>query len=219
MDRIRDRLSVLKKIRPIVGGNSGQGQVRETKIFCIEDGDLLTAEFWQPEGYQHGDHANPRALIFDATAKWEFREDGELRHFAAGAILWRQGTQEREYCLFRRRAHPIGYYTIPAGHLEMGEDPQVAALREVYEETQLAALTVELLYREEIRDECRRGADYHAWHLYLCECIGEPRTSEEADVIGWYRRAEIVNELRLTRPTGLFFGRYFGEMPKHIRET
>jgi ADP-ribose pyrophosphatase YjhB (NUDIX family) len=219
MNQTQDRLTVLAKIRSIVGNNSSEGKVQETKIFCIQDGDLISAEFWQPEGYKHEDHVNPRAFIFYPTTKWEFRDDGELGHFSVGAILWRQGNKEREYCLFRRRAHPIGYYTIPAGHLEMGEDTQTAALREVYEETRLATLSVELLYQGEIQDECRRGSDYHFWYLYLCECIGEPRMSDEADVLGWFSSREIVNELKLTRPTGIFFGKHFNEMPKYVRQT
>jgi len=219
MNQTHDRLTVLAKIRAIVGNHSDERKVQATKIFCFEDGELISAEFWQPEGYEHENHANPRAFIFDPTTKWKFRDDGELVHFSVGAILWRQRKKEREYCLFRRRAHPIGYYTIPAGHLEMGEDAQAAALREVYEETQLAALSIELLYQGEIEDECRRGADYHFWHLYLCECIGEPRMSDEADVIGWFSRGEIINKLELTRPTGLFLGKHFNEMPRCVRKT
>ena len=43
--------------------------------------------------------------------------------------------------------------------------------------------------------------------------------SDEADVIGWYTRYEIINELQLTKPTGIFFGRLFDEMPQHVREA
>jgi len=223
MSQPSDRLSVLAKIRPVIGNNSDEGKVKETSIFCILDGEPLSAEFWQPEGYKHNDHINPRAFIFYPTTKWEFRGDGELRHFSVGTILWRlekrQYKEEVRYCLFRRRAHPIGYYTIPAGHLEMGEDPKVAAQREAHEETELEIVSIELLYEGEIREECRRGSDYHFWHAYLCECKGEPRMSDEADVIGWFTRDEIVNELKLTKPTAMLFAKHFGEMPHHVRET
>lgn len=43
--------------------------------------------------------------------------------------------------------------------------------------------------------------------------------SDEADVIGRYPREEIMDELKLTRPTGVFFGKLFREMPKHVRGT
>lgn len=220
MKQRTDRLAVLAKVRQTVGDNSDQGKVKETLIFCIEDGELLPdAKFWQIR-YKHEDHTNDRAFIFHPTTKWEFRDDGELRHFGAGAILWRQYDDEgkRRYCLFRRRTHPIGYYTIPGGHLEMGEDPQAAALREAYEETLLGVLSVELFCEEEVKEECRRGSDYHFWHLYHCQCTGEPRVSDEADVIGWFTRDEIINELLLTKPAGYFFGKLFNEMPRKVRE-
>jgi ADP-ribose pyrophosphatase YjhB (NUDIX family) len=235
MKQTYDRLSVLAKIRPIVGNNSNERKVEEAMrslygldpkkdslIFCIRDGVRIPADFWQVDGYQHEDHKDPRAFIFYPTTKWEFRDDGELRHFSVGAILWRLEKQrekkEKRYCLFRRRAHPTGYYTIPAGHLEMGEDPRRAALREIYEETQLGILSVEPVYEGEIEEECRRGADYHFWCAYLCECTGEPQMSDEADVIGWYTHEDIINELKLTKPTGVLFHRHFNEMPKHVRE-
>ena len=216
-----DRTTVLSKIRQTVGDNSAEGRVKDTLIFCIEDGALLQdAQFWQVR-YTHQDHTHDRAFIFYPTTKWEFRADGELRHFSVGAILWRQldDEPERRYCLFRRRTHPIGYYTIPAGHLEMGEDPQAAALREAYEETQLSVVSVELFGEEEIKEECRRGADYHFWYVYHCRCTGEPRLSDEADVIGWFTRDEIVNELPLTRPTGHFLGKLFDETPQRVRKS
>ena len=213
-----DRLTILEGLRQIVGDNSHQERIRETLIFCIEDGNRISADFTQV-AYEHEGHKNDRAFIFHPQTKWEFRDDGELRHFAVGTILWRQNRTEKEYCLFRRRLHPIGYYTIPAGHLEMGEDPMVAALREAYEETQLGVLSVELLYEEEIKEECRRGSDYHVWHLYACQCIGEPRLSEEGDVIGWFTREEIINDLNLVKPAGYFLGKFFNEMPRKIRES
>ena len=92
-----------------------------------------------------------------------------------------------------------------------------SGLREAYEETQLGVLSAELLHEEEVRDECRRGADYHFWHLYLCQCTGEPRMSDEGDVIGWFTRDEITGELPLTRPTGYFLGQLFGETGRNVR--
>jgi hypothetical protein len=43
--------------------------------------------------------------------------------------------------------------------------------------------------------------------------------SDEADVIGWYTRNEIINELELTKPTGIFFRRLFDETPRRVREA
>ena len=100
----------------------------------------------------------------------------------------------------------------------MGEDPQAAALREAYEETLLGVLSVELFCEEEVEEECRRGSNHHFWHLYHCQCTGEPRMSDEADVIGWFTRDEIINELLLTKPAGYFLGKLFNEIPQRVRE-
>ena len=192
--------------------------VKEQQIFCIEDGARLdSAPAWD-HPFQHGDHAHDRAFIFDPRTRWEFRPDGELRHFTGGMILWRNGPSARQYCLFRRTTHPIGFYTIAAGHLEIGEKPQEAALREAYEETRLGVINVQPLYEaEEISDECRRGVNFHVWYLYLGECIGEPTLSNEGDIIGWYSEREILEDLPLTRPTGYFFARLFGQTPQNVR--
>ena len=213
-----ERLAVLSKLKQIVGENSEEGKVEQTMrsynlkdalIFCIEDGDLLPDANFRQREYKHKDHTNNRAYIFSPTTKWEFTTNGELRHYTVGAILWKQDENERRYCLFRRRTHPIGQYTIPAGHLEMNEHPEAAVLREIYEETQLSVLSTKFLWEEELEDECRRGANYHYWYLYLCQSIGEPRISDEADVIGWYTRDEILEELQLTRSTGYLLRKFF----------
>jgi len=80
-------------------------------------------------------------------------------------------------------------------------------------------LSVELFGEEEVKEECRRGADYHFWYVYHCCCTGEPRLSDEADVIGWFTRDEIVNELPLIRPTGHFLGKLFNETPQRVRKS
>jgi ADP-ribose pyrophosphatase YjhB (NUDIX family) len=139
-----------------------------------------------------------------------------LRHFSVGTILKRQGGKGEEYLLFRRRIQPAGCYTIPAGHLEIGETPEEGARREGYEETQLGILSAEYFYEGEIQEGCRRGSNWHYWYLYLCQCVGEARLPDEADVIGWFSRDEIIKELKLTEPAGIFFNKLFGEEPYHI---
>ena len=221
-----DRLTILNQIQGTLGRQSAIGKLAETQVFCIDDGTPIPPGSWHPELYVHGEHANQRAFLFDPTMMWEFREDGELRHFTAGVIMWRQERDEKRYCLMRRRRHPVGCYTVPAGHMEMGEPPQAAALREAFEEAGLGIVSVETITGgdldaggRELSDECRRGAIYHIWHLFLCQCVGEPRLSEEADVIGWFTREEIIDELPLHMPTGVFFAELFGEMPHHVRDS
>lgn len=213
-----NRQQILADLRAHLGQTDAERRVKARQVYCIEDGVLLTDQPTWTTSYQHGDHVHDRAFIFDTKMRWEFRPDGELRHFTVGMILWRDGPTGRQYCLFRRTAHPIGFYTIAAGHLEMGEEPQAAALREAYEETRLGVVHVQLLYAaEEIADECRSGANFHVWRLYLGECIGEPALSEEGDIIGWYTEREILEDLPLTQPTGHFCARLFGQSPQKVR--
>ena len=115
--------------------------------------------------------------------------------------------------------YPEGCYTIPAGHLEKNESAEVAVVREVYEETKLTIIpcTFRLLYEEEIKDKCRRGADYHVWSLYFCECLGDACLSYEADIMGWYKKNEIISLPELTRPTGYFLSKYFSVQLSNIR--
>ena len=218
MSRNTRRLTALARIRQTVGNSSADSMSKEREhIFCIRDGDQIRARRSQVE-FGHKRHKSTRAFIFDDRTKWEFRGDGELRHFSVGAILWRRNGRRREYCLFRTRRHPIGYYMIPAGHLEISEVPEEAARREIDEETKLKVLSFKLRHKGEVYpDQCRRGADYHYWYLYIGECIGEPQLSHAHDVIGWFGRDEVMNKLRLTEAAGYFFGKYFKEEPRNVR--
>ena len=200
-----NRKTILENIRSSIGSESAPGKFSTTQVFCFEDGQPIPPDSWRPELYTHGDHSYERAFLFDPVMVWRIREsDGELLHCTAGAVLWRDEPDGKRYCLMRRRRYPIGCYTIPAGHVEMGETTQQSALREAFEEAGLGIISVEpftptrgVWEGREVMDPCRRGADLHVWHVYLCQCTGEPRLSEEGDVIGWFTREEILNDLSL----------------------
>ncbi|MBP9749787.1 MAG: NUDIX hydrolase [Candidatus Pacebacteria bacterium] len=104
-----------------------------------------------------------RYLAWDPHMVQYFNEHEELVHESVGIVV--QNTRG-EVLLFKRVKYPF-LWTIPAGHLEVGEDPYVATLRELAEETGVVAQTVGLLYEGEVRgDACVGGADVHMWHLY-----------------------------------------------------
>ena len=220
-----DRINILSKIRSLMGNESVENKISETAVFCIQDGEKIPRYSWYPELYSHGNHSNQRAFVFDPTMMWEFRDDGELRHFTAGTILWRQERDGKRYCLIRRRRYPIGYYTIPAGHIEIGETPQISALRESFEESGLGIISIEQICGGitpaeglEIHDECRRGSIYHVWTVFSCECVGEPSLSDEGDVIGWFSQHEIIHDLKLNKASGIFFEKLFEEVPQEVRD-
>lgn len=66
----------------------------------------------------------------------EQSEEGEER--AAGFVLFRTINQLRQYLLLRHRND--GHWAFPKGRLESGEDELTAAIREIFEETNIDQL-------------------------------------------------------------------------------
>lgn len=115
--------------------------------------------------------------------KLDTAADGRPRHYSVGALIERDGA----YLLFDRVKPPFGY-TGPAGHVDEGEDPDRALIREVQEETGLTVVGFELLFEEELPfDTCGRGVPVHHWRFYRCQVEGELTPSvQEARSLGWY---------------------------------
>jgi ADP-ribose pyrophosphatase YjhB (NUDIX family) len=149
--------------------------------------------------------ASPRAFHFDGKAR-HWLEGGELLHESAGAVVRRDGRT----LLFLRRRFPL-LWTIPAGHVEEGADPEAEMRREVEEETGLVVARARRLFSGErvvLEDPCRRGADWHLWNVYEAEAEGTPRLSDESRVVGWFDGAEVRDLARrgaLIRPVAAIF--------------
>lgn len=144
-----------------------------------------------------------RAYIFDGKAVTHVSEE-ELVHETVGAVI--QQRQTNNILLFLRRKYPF-QYTLPAGHLEIGQTPLSEIEREVEEEAGMLNLTWENITGEqtvELVDPCRRGADKHRWHVFKTQTTQQPRLSDEGRIIGWYTPEE-VHQLHdanlLTPPT------------------
>lgn len=113
-----------------------------------------------------------RSIVIDPEVVWWVDEDKEYWHESSGVFIQ---DLSGKILLFERTAYPFSM-TIPAGHVDTGETPIIAALREVQEEVGIKNLQLETIVEEDIwGDECRRGADVHRWHAYLATVSERPR--------------------------------------------
>lgn len=105
-----------------------------------------------------------KSLYWGAGKEW-IADDGELWHDTAAVVVRdRQG----RVLLYERTEYPVGYFTVPAGHIDNGESPRVAAVRELEEEANVRAKNLEHAITLDFTDaSCSAGADAHRWHVYI----------------------------------------------------
>jgi 8-oxo-dGTP pyrophosphatase MutT (NUDIX family) len=136
---------------------------------------------------------SPRVLIHDPNMQAYFDDNGRLVHESCGFILVRR---DGKLLLFKRTKFPY-LLTIPAGHLEQGEDPAVCAVRETEEEVGVTPTeSVELFNGTIEGDSCLGGADIHLWYAYgsLLGDDASVKLDGEGSSWGWYDRAELNAE-------------------------
>lgn len=145
-------------------------------------------------------HVNQRMIKNEGLEY--YKENGEVIHRSVGALIINDGA----VLLLKRRKYPYKY-SIPAGHLEQGENPDKAVKREVMEETGIKAEVEAFkeVFRGKIDDPCRRGCDIHDWNLYALKLSERPElaSNEEAEYLEWIDLEE-VEEKELTAPTRKF---------------
>ncbi|WP_406404679.1 NUDIX domain-containing protein [Streptomyces sp. NBC_00879] len=143
-----------------------------------------------------------RAVVVDPRISWWTDSDGEYWHESAGVFV---RDPRGRFLFFQRTAFPYRL-TVPAGHVERGEDPQRAAARELWEEVGIRDAHGELrLIADELLngDTCRRGSDAHRWHAYLLDVDdhraagGELTVNEEGEAPLWLT----LDQALAARPT------------------
>ncbi len=136
-----------------------------------------------------------RVLIHDPIMSAWFDDQERLVHESCGIFITRG---DGKLLLFQRTKFPY-LLTIPAGHLEAGEAPDVCAVRECKEEVGIEASQVRNVFEGTIEgDSCLGGADIHKWHAYetTIDSIQEAaiQLDEEGSSWGWYSQNELHSD-------------------------
>ncbi len=119
-------------------------------------------------------------------------KDGREMHYSAGVIV----ECNSKYLMLDRKNPPPGF-ACPAGHIDEGEGPKTAAIREVFEETGIKLEDVEFVLEEEIDSfkisQCQNLPHY--WYLYRASVDSEDFVleKEEEKSLAWYTKDEIKN--------------------------
>lgn len=123
-----------------------------------------------------------------AKPKIKHTADGEIWHYSVGAVIADKG----EYLLIDRKTPPLGFAGI-AGHIDEGETPEQAIVREIREESGLEVKTAKLIGEEDLDwNWCNKGINHHHWYLFECEIVGKiDRNTTETKSIDWYSKTQI----------------------------
>lgn len=139
-----------------------------------------------------------RSLVIDGAIHWWADPDETYWHESAGVLV----IAEEMILVGKRRIYPFGISISAAGHVDARERPEVAAKRELWEETGIQVERLEPLIADHRfdGDSCRRGSDHHLWHLYQAHLSVRPEVvlCDEASEMTWMTPEQIVADPSLT---------------------
>jgi 8-oxo-dGTP pyrophosphatase MutT (NUDIX family) len=150
-----------------------------------------------------------RSLVIDNKIEWWVDKNNNYWHESVGVLVIVNG----KLLTLLRQIYPF-VYSIPAGHLDKNEEPEIAARRELKEETNISALALKIKKTDFniSGDSCRRGSDDHCWNLYSLKLDSLPKIiiSDEASKIKWMSLEDLKSEYKISYPLQ-FFVNTFGE--------
>ena len=116
--------------------------------------------------------------------------DGREMHYSVGIIV-----ECNDKYLLMDRVNPPPGFACPAGHIDEGENPDTASVRELKEETGIIKDKLEFICEEEILWNYCKSANAHYWYLYRTSVNSEEINinKDEAKVMKWFTKEEIRN--------------------------
>lgn len=113
--------------------------------------------------------------------------DNKKIHESVGAVIIRN----KKVLMINRANYPYGW-ACPAGHVDAGEKPDTAVVREVKEETGLNITFAKEVMTEFVEwNDCVYGVKGHLWHVYIATGEGEVKINKEVKDWAWKTLTEI----------------------------
>jgi 8-oxo-dGTP diphosphatase len=130
-----------------------------------------------------------------------------------GALIFRGNS----ILLVERAGEPLkGYWSLPGGLVETGEDLTTAVAREVFEETGLRVKPLKMfeIFERVMRDVHGRAEYHYVLVDYVCKVLrGELRAGDDVSRAEWVARAKL-SDRRVTEGTTAVIERAFGARRK-----
>lgn len=108
--------------------------------------------------------------------------------------------RDDKFLLVQRGKDPgRGLWGFPGGHVEMGEAAKDAAVRELFEETQIVAEPIEVMTAIDIIGRDDDGAISYHYLLAVVPCeyhSGEAVAGDDAAAVEWVSAQEVINAER-----------------------
>lgn len=133
--------------------------------------------------------------------------------FSAGGIVYRKINHQFEFAII---LDPYNEWTFPKGHIEKGEKPEAAALREIQEEIGLSKLKIiKLLEKTDYWFKFEEKLIHKYVYFYLIEVTGDEelvRQVSEVQAAEWVNENDIMAKIGYPKQNHILLSYAFNEL-------